>query len=264
MHSILGRRERWFLWITAIIITLASWAVGCMWLRTQWILLGLSALGVAVAFLPMPAVYFESTPPRPADNMRKLLKFPLFWIGLALLAYISVQAMNARVEIVFENGRFESNALPYLENWPSSVLGPMGTSVLPNGRNVYGMNAWRILLILSTPFLIAMGLWLNVRHRKTLRALGWVLMINASAMALYGVFAFLHPSSDHTILGGIHVENGRPFGSFDYPNHAAAFMNLALGATLALALESMHRTRRLGKSSPMPFFMLCAFILSTD
>src|SRR3954465_6829316 len=71
------------------------WALGGMRPWAHFISLGLALIGFAVALLPRNYTeeYTGSTRFR-LLTWPKLIKFPIFWLGLLLLAYITIQGLN--------------------------------------------------------------------------------------------------------------------------------------------------------------------------
>ncbi len=107
-------QERWFLGIVLLQLVFLPWAFGTMHGWSQMVSLGFGVLGLGVALLPRryddDALLFAAPGGRRAEdggqksNARsqefilrsrpRLLKFPVFWLGLLLLGCIALQGFN--------------------------------------------------------------------------------------------------------------------------------------------------------------------------
>ncbi|MBI2496992.1 MAG: hypothetical protein HYV75_03385 [Opitutae bacterium] len=105
----------------------------------------------------------------------RLLKFPLFWIGLALLGYIVLQALNP--SWVWERNATtwwlrRVNDIPWL---PTSIDTPFER-----------FNLWRQFIIYASAWLTVCTVWVGFTRRRSLQLLLTILVINATVLAGVG------------------------------------------------------------------------------
>jgi O-antigen ligase len=190
---------------------------------------------------------------RPAAELRReLFRSVPFWAGVALFAYMALQALNAWGVVVdrevfwakqgmpgIDVGKFDVRPQPYLRWLPSGLQAPFSaadTSQPP-------MNAWRQMMVIAAPWLLYCALHVGLTRRRGYVRLAWVSVFAACAI---GVFGFLNQHSSGTILGYPVPYNTRCFGTFISRNHAGVY--LYLHAALALALTFWH-IRRAGDNA---------------
>ncbi len=160
----------------------------------------------------------------------RLAKFPIFWLGLGVLAYGSLAAMNPARVLMVSNGQQWLEGIPH-QTW------------LPHGINTpyWPMNAWHALMVLAPAWLATCAVWTGVESEKSWRWMVGAMAISGLLLALLGMAQRL--TGSHGILC---VYDPRPdytvFGTFIYPGHAAAWMALAFGA--AAATLDFHLRRR--------------------
>lgn len=181
--------------------------------------------------------------------MPRLLRFPLFWLGLALLIYISLQAWNPSW-VWTRNATswwlVRVNDIPWL---PTSIETPFAR-----------FNLWRQFIIYATVWLTVCTLWVGITRRKTLRILlGW-LVANACILGLVG---FVHKASGETrVLWLREFPDAVSFASFVYQNHAGAYFSLMSFAALGLAVWHFFEGRkRMARSTPAALWLIAALLL---
>ena len=87
--------ESLLLWVIGAHLVFLPWAIGGMSEWAQWISLGFAVLGFGVSLLPRR--YTEEETGSNAFRLvmwPRLAKFPLWWLGLALLALVTIQGLN--------------------------------------------------------------------------------------------------------------------------------------------------------------------------
>ena len=179
------------------------------------------------------------------------MRFPIFWIGLALLAYISVQACNP--SWVYErNVRFWWLARVRDVGWlPTSVDAPFARS-----------NAWRQLVIYGASWLAVCSLWVGITRRRSMRILLGVVAANALAIGV--LVTYQHVTGNSRTPWPLTAWTEKSLtGSFIYENHTGAY--LALLAFVATALGCWfadHGKRMLMKSTPAGVLALAALFLA--
>ena len=205
---------------------------------------------------------------RPAAELRReLFRSVPFWAGIALFTYFAVQDLNAWGVVVdreafwakqglpgIEVGKFDIRPQPYLHWLPSGLNAPFSaadTSQAP-------MNAWRLMMIIATPWLLFCSLHAGLRRRRGYILLAWITVLMACAV---GAFGFLNQQSNGTVLGYPVPHNTTCFGTFMSRNHAGVY--LYLHAALALGLTFWHIRRASGNSLKGGPHLLAAFLSFT-
>ncbi len=190
---------------------------------------------------------------RPAAELRReLFRSVPFWAGVALFAYVAVQAFNAWGVVVdreafwakqglpgIDVGKFDVRPQPYLRWLPSGLNAPFSAADTTQPP----MNAWRQLMVIGAPWLLFCALHVGLRRRRGYVLLAWLSVFAAVGI---GAFGFLNQYSSGTILGYPVPYNTRCFGTFISRNHAGVY--LYLHAALALGLTFWH-IRRAGENA---------------
>ncbi|WP_438483648.1 O-antigen ligase family protein [Oleiharenicola lentus] len=236
----------------AIHLCFLPWALGSTRAWAQIISLCLATVGFAIALLPRDYNSAQSggTPFR-LSPWPRLLKFPLFWVGLALLVYIVIQGLNPswafeQNEKVWWLRRIES--ISWL---PTSVEAPFER-----------FNAWRELIIYASGWLLVCTLWIGITRKRPLQLLLIILVSNACVLALAG---FAQNMLFHRIILGLirAPDNTTPFATFIYHNHAGAYFSLLIACTVTMSvIMADQRIAKMRKSSPSSLFIAAAILLS--
>ncbi len=239
--------ERWVLYVISAQLVLLPWALGGMKEWAQWVSFGLSVLAFGLALLPRD--YDEAGPgqaPFRLYTWPKLMRFPIWWLGLALLGYIVIQALNPAWIYETDGKGWWMKAIPHKDWLPSGVDVPFER-----------WGPWRMLLIYASVLFSVSALWIGLTRRRSLQLLFTVLATNAFFLAILGIaqratdadkiFWFWKPPAAYFV------------SSFIYKNHAGAYFNLMLALCAGLALWHYERgLRRLDKSSPAGLFAFFA------
>ncbi len=253
------------------------WALGTMHQWSQAVSLALAVLGFAVALWAKPDDRGQSTDDRgrttevglqsskgetlpsdvrrqtsdirpPSSAVRRLLKFPLFWLGLALLVYIAIQALNPEWRYTTNGKVWWLTPVPNISWLPTSVDSPFER-----------FNAWRQLIIYASAWLTLCTAWIGLTRRRSLAILLTSLAANALVLVLVGFYLrSVHPVNQLLWFAGVRP-NTVTFASFIYKNHAGAY--LALMAVVCVALGARHYERALkehARSSPALLYVLGA------
>lgn len=242
--------ERIFLGIILVQLVFLPWAWGTMHPRNQVIALGLGLLALGVALVPRR--YDEEHAGGREFRLNpwpRLLRFPLFWIGLLLLGYIVIQGWNP--SWVWERDeRFwwlrRVNDIAWL---PTSVDSPFER-----------FNLWRQLMIYAIGWVTVCGLWIGVTRRKSLHILLGVLAANALILAVVG---FVHRASGAGKLLWLREFPGAgSFASFVYRNHAGGYFGLLGFVAFGLAVwHYFDGRKRLARSTPSAVWLLVSLFL---
>ena len=237
-------REKLLLIVVAAHLVFLPWALGTMHLWSQLVSLGFSCLGLIIALLPRTYPDALSNPAAPFRFLPwpKLIRFPLFWLGLLFLAYILTQALNPAWRYTSDQRGWWMAPLPHLASLPSGVSVPFEKG-----------GPWRMLIIYASAWATVCAAWIGFTRRRSLQLLFTTLATNAFILAIVGIaqrateadkiFGFLKPPASYFVA------------SFIYKNHAGAYFNLLLTLCAGLALWHYERgLRRLDKSSPSGLF----------
>ena len=245
-------QEKWTLFWLSLHLVFLPWALGTMHLWSQCTSLALAAIGLCVA--ARPRTYTETNASgAPVEihvrPLQRLWRFPIFWIGLAILAYIAVQGLNPA-------WRYKANSAYW---W----LEPVGhISWLPSGMDVPFAKAgpWRSLIVHASLWLTLCTVWIGIMRRHAYRLLFTLLVANGLLLALLALAQQLTHAT--RIFWAVKSSNASFAASFIYRNHAGAYLNLALAAAAGLAWWHFARAQRhFEKSSPASVFTFCAVIL---
>ncbi len=222
---------------------------------SQWVSLVLALLGFALA---LQSRAHESESGWSAGPFRvimwpRLVRFPIFWIGLALLLYVTVQGFNPSSR--------------YATNGPSWWLVPVGNvSWLPTSvETPWSLSdPWHQLIIYAAAWLVICSVWIGITRRRSCRILLGVLMGNA--VALGALLAFqrvrndLHPPWPLDVF----TERLNLNASFIYKNHAGAYLALMTFTAIALATWGYDQgARTLKKSTPAAALVLVTLFLAS-
>ena len=240
--------------VVAAHLAMLPWALGAVRLPTQVCSLALAVAGFVLALIPREhAAVPGGDPAFRLVLLPKLLRFPIFWLGLALLGLIVVQGLNPAWAFQTNGKAWWMSAVKHVAWLPTGVDVPF---VAPPNTPQGG--PWRMLLIYSSAWLTVCSIWVGMTRRRTLQRLFLVLAGNGVALALFG-FAQIGLEA-RKVFWTIETR-AEFFSSFIYKNHAGGYLLLTL--TMAAALAAWHyvrSVRRLDKSSPaglFAFFVTC-------
>ncbi|MGP1667122.1 MAG: O-antigen ligase family protein, partial [Rhodanobacter sp.] len=182
---------------------------------------------------------------------RKLLRWPLWWIGVLFFAYVLIQALNPAWEFVQRDNGWAMRHLPDHITWlPTGMTTPFTM-----------MNGWRQMIIWGAPFLLSCALWIGLTRRKAVITLLTAIVVNAAILAIAGIA--VRTSAPETFLWFAEGRGDYSFASFVYKNHAGSFFALVAGLAVTLAIYTHQRAvRRNRRSSPASLLILAAMILS--
>jgi O-antigen ligase len=243
--------EKTLLVIVCAHLCFLPWALGTMRSGSQLISLVLAGLGFLCALLPRNYTSdYTNTAPFRLYPGSKLLRFPLFWIGLALLIYIVIQGLNP--SWVWERNE-KTWWLRKISNigWlPSSVDTPFER-----------FNLWRQLIIYASSFLLLCTAWIGFTRKKSFQVLFSAIATNALLLAFLGIWQrttktriFPWPLSEWS--------KEKNFAAFIYQNHAATYLLLLCAVAAALAYWHARRgSERLARSTPAGMWALVALFI---
>jgi len=212
--------------VTALHLCFLPWALGAMHVWSQLTSLGLSVVGLVLASMPRTGSGGVAGSPA-----ARLVRFPVFWAGLAVLCYIALQGLNPA-------WRFESNATSWwLKPLAHDAMLPTGVDA-PYSRS----NPWRALTIFGSMWLLVCSVWAGFSRRQSYRVLFTVLVVNALLLAGLGVLEQLTVAKE---IFWVYRPRGDMFAaSFIYRNHAGCYFNLMVALAAGLAWWHYRRARR--------------------
>lgn len=266
LHSL----EKAILILVAGHLCFLPWALGTMHPWSQLVSLGLSSVAFCLALIPrklsqtdmhvggtksadqtvVPDAASSRAKTYRVSPLPRLLRFPLFWIGLALLAYIAIQGLNPSW-VWTRNATswwlVRSDDIRWL---PTSIDAPFDR-----------FNVWRQFIIYLSAWFTICTIWIGFTRRRSLQALLVAVLINAVVLAIVGMVHRI--VSPYAFFGFYRWPAGHSaFASFIYKNHAGAFFSLIASLAVALALWTSSRGMRNGRrSTPAGILIFGALLL---
>lgn len=237
------------LWIISAHLVFLPWALGAMRPWAQIPSLILSVLSLAIALLPRN--YSETH--TGANQFRllmwpKLFRFPIFWIGLALVALIVTQALNPAWRYATDGKGWWMDPLPHKSWLPAGVIASFDQ-----------WNQWRMLVIYGSAWLTVCAIWVAFSRRRTVQIFLMTLAINGLLVALFGVAQRM--LGNGKIYWFFTSPNGAFFSSFIYKNHGGAYLDLMLAVSCGLGgwyyLRGLRRMEKSNPSGVLVFFATC-------
>lgn len=241
------------LWAIGAHLVFLPWALGTMRPWAQIISVVLAVIGFGLALVPR-----EYTEDHTGSNRfrlvmwPKLIRFPIFWIGLALLGLVVTQALNPAWEYVREGRTWWMQLLPHKSWLPTGVDAPFAE-----------WNQWRMLMIYASAWLTACALWVAFTRRRTLQIFLITIGFNGLLLAAFGIAQRL--LGNGKIFWFFESPNPSFFSTFIYKNHGGAYLNLTLAVTCGLAAWYYLRgLRRLEKSNPSGVLAFFATLIAVS
>lgn len=241
--------ERALVIAATVHLAFLPWAIGTRDVWSQFTVLGLALVCFVLSLLPRR--YEGEYAPEGPYGIRtfpRLLRFPVFWLGLVFVGYVLTQALNPSWT------RMSSGVVWWLESrdhisWlPTSVEAPVAR-----------MNAWRMLSVYASIWLLVCALWIGLSRRTAVMGLLTALVANGALLALVAVLQKVTRATE--VLWFIKVPVKHPVGTFVYENHAGAYFNLLIVVAVGLmAWHLVRGQRRLVRSSPAPVYALAAIL----
>ncbi len=246
--------ERLLLIVLGAHLCFLPWALGTMHPWSQLVSLGLAVVGFGLALQPRTHGLEPgwSGGPFRVPMWPRLVRFPIFWIGLALLAYVSVQGLNPSWRYTRNETSWWLVRVADVPWLPTSIDSPFAQA-----------SAWRQLVIYASAWLVACSVWVGITRRRSCRLLLGVLVANA--VVLGALLVFQYSTGDTRLpwpLGLLTTRAGLS-ASFVYHNHAGAYLTLMTLAAVALATWGYDQGARTHKkSTPAAVLALVTFFLA--
>lgn len=233
--------------IGGLTLAFTAWGLAGVQLWSLHTLLAGGLLTWLLSIVPMPQRWNGADGEHGNQlNVKRLLRFPVFWLGLAFLVYILIQGLNPSwIQVRDERGWWveEVEAISWL---PSSV----DASYKP-------MDAFRMLSSFTAMFTLVWGLWVGVRRRSSAVLLLWTLVISGVGMAIVAMLQKL--SGTDLVLWTVKSSNPNFWGTFFYRNEGVAYLNLMIFACGVLYFYHFNRAERRGLSGG-PHLLLFVFV----
>ena len=222
-RAALSNRKKWVLVAVMALLGYSSWVRGGTYVPFQGPLPWLG-LAILLSCFIVPVLDREDDSPSLVlrQIVERLSKDPVFFIGLAFLALLIVQWINAGRQLVFDaelnKWLYTPPRIPWL---PSAVTEPDAREML-----VWFFPAWTLVLPLRSGRL----------GRRALRLLCGFMVGNAALLALFGL---IQRASGTQSIYWLQPLDCYFFASFGYPNHAGAFFTLMFCLAAGLLVQRL-------------------------
>lgn len=229
------------------------WALGTMHVWSQITTLVLTTVALVVSLISRN--YRGDLAPQ--GNFKlvmwpKLIRFPLFWIGLFLLLYITTQALNPSMAYTTDGKVWWLAPVKHIGWLPAGVEAPFEK-----------MNAWRVLIIYTSAWFLVCALWTGITRRSAIQSILTVVVSNGALISIIGILQKVTQTTN--ILWVIPPRTGYEFATLLYKNHAAAYLNIVLMTCTALLYWHFSRSeRRQERTSPAPIFAFFCILLGVS
>lgn len=233
--------------IGGLTLAFTAWGLAGVQLWSLHTLLAGGLLTWLLSVVPMPQRWNGADGEHGnAQNVKRLLKFPVFWLGLAFLAYIAIQGVNPAWEQLRDDGGWWVEEVESVSWLPAGV----DTSYVP-------MNAFRVLSSFAAAFTLVWGLWVGVRRRSSAVLLLWTLVISGVVMAIVAMLQKF--SGADAVLWTVKSSNANFWGTFFYRNEGVAYLNLIICACGVLYFYHFNQAERRGQTGG-PHLLLFVFV----
>lgn len=218
---------------------------------SQWVAFAISSLAFLVAVLPRDYTDAHTA----AASFRlypssRLIRFPVFWLGLAYFAIIAIQMANPAWEYVTNGRSWWLQSVEHIAWLPHGVA---DTPFRP-------MNAWRTLLIHGGVWLLVCALWIGLTRRRSARIFLFTVAINGVALAVILILQRLTNSRE--LLWHWPAPSSYHVATFVYKNHGGAFFAMIAAMCAGFAWWHANRaSRRLTKSHPGLLYVFLSIIV---
>ena len=209
--------------IVTLNLVFLPWALGGMHAWSQIVSLVLSVTGLIIALL-------SSRQGNTSDHpMASLLRFPVFWFGMFVLAYMAMQGLNPSWQFETDSKSWWLVPVSHVPHLPSGVDAPFARS-----------NSWRAITIDGSAWLLICSIWSGFARRRNFRWMFGALVLSGSLLAAVGLAQQLTGTGE-VFWGYRAPEKSLFMATFIYRNHAGAYFDLVLA--LAVGLSSWHWRR---------------------
>jgi O-antigen ligase len=238
--------------IAGVLLCFMPWAHGTMHVWSQFVALGFTAVAFILSLINRH--YRGNLAPQGDFKLimwPKLIRFPVFWLGLIFLGYILIQALNPAQTYVSDGGYWWLDPIEHISWLPTSLETPYTD-----------MNPWRTLLLYGGTWLFACALWVGITRRSAVQALFTVVIANATLFSIVGILQRVTNAKEMLWFIKTKVSPNYFFSTIIYKNHAGAYLNLVLMLCTGLLYWHFARAeRRMQRTSPAPVFAFFTVVL---
>lgn len=205
----------------ALLAIYSAWARGgsapAFFWAIPWLALGI----VEMIFLLPPQRNGESLRAATRRAGRAIVRDPVFYVGLALVAFLALQWLNGPRELFYNaaTALWEYTDPPW-PGLPFCVVREEASQVL----------YWALGVV---------AILLAVRHGMRLESKRWLLRVLVFNGALLAAFGLLQMATGTDKVFWIRPISVFFFATFGYPNHASAYFTLLTAINIGLLLESL-------------------------
>lgn len=230
------------------------WVVGGIQLHTQLWTAALSVGIFLLLFVPLPRRWEDREAFRtPSDNLRRTLRFPIFWLGLLLMAYLGVQHWNPHAVQVHLDSFSAMKRVAHASWLPSGIQTPLEQA-----------NSFRTMLVFLPPWLLSCVIWIGLHSRRSVTLL---LVSLAATFVPWLLVAFYQQFIDADLILGIwesaRLYGLRFWGTMPGVAHAGYLMATAVGLCGGLCLHFLSKSLRRGVlGGPQWLFLVLAGVLT--
>jgi O-antigen ligase len=241
----LPRREAALVHLTALHMVFLPWALGTVHPWSEFVSLGLSIAGFIIALWPESTI--AGSPVK--QPVARLIRWPFFWAGIAMLAYIAVQGSNPTWRFVSGAHSWILVPVQHVDWLPTGVAAPFSRS-----------NPWRELLVFGSLWFLVCSVRIGFLRRRSLHILFALLVANAGLLGILGMAEQLSEATK--IFWSYLPSNAQFVASFIYRNHAGAYFDLMVTLATGLAWWHFRKYKRLQESPAQTvlFAFLAAFV----
>jgi putative inorganic carbon (HCO3(-)) transporter len=216
-------RERAVVFGLSLQITFGFWFLGTINATAEIAALILALVSLSLLFIPCRDKQIGSG----LQNLKQAFSaYPALWFMIAFICYGAVQGINPHAVFTAQFTPHGSREW-WLDPRPYISWLPSGLSISFDEGG-----SGRALVRYLIPSLALVTLLSGIRQQRSLMILLWVIALNGVSIGLVGFIGNLIP--EHLARDIFKSPNPNFFGFIAYPNFAATFLYLSLGATLAL------------------------------
>jgi hypothetical protein len=233
--------------ILCVHLCFLPWALGTMHVWSQLVSLALGIMGFGLALSPR----FARGESRGISPVSKLIRFPIFWLGILLLSYVTIQALNPWMRYTHNDTSWWLTPVNNVSWLPAGIEAPYKAS-----------NQYRQLVVYSSALLSSCAIWIGVTRRSSCRILFAVISGNAFVITAVIVFQRFTGYTGLPWPMTFFTDRAGLTASFVYHNHAGEYLGLMTLTAIALATWGYDQgLRTMKKSTPTAALALVAIFL---
>lgn len=180
------------------------------------------------------------------QNLKRLIRFPAFWLSLIFLTYLFIQGFNPAWMLMKNEHGWWLREVQSVHWLPGSVK-----------ANYEIMNSFRVLTSFSAAYLLMCGLWVGLQRRQSVVLLLWVFLLSGVGMAIVAILQEFVGAD--AILWTVQSPHSSFWGTFFYRNEAVAYLTLVISISGVLYFYHLNRSEQFG-SGGGPHLLLFFFV----